>query len=130
MQHAGIGPFGSAVAGFFEQLALAADERRLVRVELASREFEHHAFERIAVLALQQQAAVVEQRHDHHGAGVVDELARGFAAIGQAHTVAADLEEIAFVDRRGFQPRLDQVLFVTHGERGAGSAIQSPGTPA
>jgi hypothetical protein len=51
--------------------------------------------DRVAELALQHHAAVVEQRNHHHRARVHDVLARGGVAVGQADRVALGLQEIA-----------------------------------
>ena len=98
VQDAGARPFGGAIAGLLGQLAHGAVQHGLARIELAGGELEHHAAERMAVLALHDQPAVVGERHDHHRAGVHDVFAHRFAvAVGQPHGVAPDVEEGAAV---------------------------------
>ena len=71
---------------------------RLAGLELAGRQLDEHAAMGVAELALEQHAAVVEDRHDRHGPRVADVLARPLAAVGKAHQVALYFEEHAVVD--------------------------------
>ena len=109
VQHAGACPFAGDVAGFFFELAHAADERGFTGVDLAGGELEHDAAHRVAVLALHDEAAVVEDRHHHHGAVVQDVLARGLRAVGQRQRVAAHVEEAALPDLLAADGDLAQV---------------------
>ena len=109
VQHAGIRPFGGAVAGFFGQLAGGAFQHRLADLQLAGGKLEHHVTERVAELALDDQPAIVEQRHDHHRTGVHDVFARGGVAGRQAHLVAAHMQQLAVEHRLGAQLLLAQV---------------------
>ncbi len=86
------------VAGFLFQFALRAGEVVLAGVDLAGRQFDEIAVQRVAVLAFQQQVAVVEHRDDDDGAGMDDVFARRFLAIGQAHAVAFDVHQPALED--------------------------------
>lgn len=139
---AGARPFGGAVARLLGQLAHGAGKRRFRRVDLARGEFEHHAPHRVAVLALEHEAAVGQQRHDHHRAGVDDVLAHRGRAVGQAHEVAPHVQEVALVDLGPRQSQLAQLRVGVgvhrrqrrrgaHGRpvsaAGAGSARRSPG---
>ena len=86
------------VAGFFEQFAPGACQRRLTRIKLARRKLDHHRPHRVTVLAFHDQAPVVELGNDHHGAGMGNVFADGFAAVGQTHHVTAGLEKIPVKD--------------------------------
>ena len=100
------------VAGLLAQLALRGGELRLARIELAGRELDEHLVERIAELALDDEAPVGKHRHDQHGAGMHDVLARREAAVGQAHRVAAHVQQLAVEHRFGRDLRFDQVRIV------------------
>mmetsp|Transcript_15026 Transcript_15026/g.35425 ORF Transcript_15026/g.35425 Transcript_15026/m.35425 type:complete len:222 (-) Transcript_15026:5833-6498(-) len=128
VQHAGIGPFGRGVAGLFKQLTLAASQRVLTGIELARRELQHHPRHRVAVLALHQQTAVIQQRHHHDRARMADVLAVGRAAVRQRNPVAAHVEEMAAVDLGAVERQLDEVI-VSLGH-GADTSRQSQGSPA
>ena len=108
VQDARSSPLGGAVAGFFRQFAHAAQQRRLARIDLASRELDHHARQRVAPLALDDEAAIIEERHDHHGARVDDVFTLSSGAIGQADLVAPHIEKGAAVDLVGDQRLLAQ----------------------
>lgn len=90
-------PVAGGVAGFFFQLALGAVQRALALVLLAGREFDEHPVQRIAELALEQHAAVVEQRDDDDRAGMFDVFAAGVLAVGQRNAVVVDFEEAAVI---------------------------------
>ena len=53
-------PFARRVAGFLEQLAPRGLQMIFARLELAGGQFDEFALERIAKLALEQHATVVE----------------------------------------------------------------------
>ena len=90
-------PALSRVAGFFNQLALAARQRPLLRVKLASGEFDHHLAYGIAELTLHQHGTVVKQR-DHHDRTWVDQVfAAGIAAVRQADDVLLEREELTLM---------------------------------
>src|SRR5439155_14184933 len=84
-------PVSSSSSRFGVEVGLAG-------LELAGRQLDEHAAMGVAELALEQHAAVVEDRHDRHGPRVADVLARPFAAVGKAHQVALYFEEHAVVD--------------------------------
>jgi hypothetical protein len=90
-------PVRRGIARLLFQFALGARQRGFARVDLPGREFDEDLVVRIAVLAFEQHAAVVEQREDHDGAGVADEFALGDLAVGEFHAVARDFEEVAVV---------------------------------
>jgi hypothetical protein len=66
----GARPFAGGVAGFFQQLALAAQQRVFAHIQLAGRELDHVLAHGVAKLPLHHHAAIVQQRHDHHRARV------------------------------------------------------------
>src|SRR5207245_1393606 len=82
-------------ACFLRQLSHGASQPRFAWVDLAGRKLEHHARQWIAVLALHHEAAVVEHGHDHHCTGMHDVFTRGRGPVGQAHMVAANVEQLA-----------------------------------
>src|SRR5437588_6536793 len=98
MDYAKSGPVRRAVAGLLQQLALGGVEVRLAGLELAGGQLDEHAAMGVAELALEQHAAVVEDRHDRHGPRVADVFAHALAAVGKAHPGAMHLEERAVVD--------------------------------
>jgi hypothetical protein len=61
VHHAEIFPVARRVAGFLEQFAAGGVEDGLAMVDLAGRQFEEDAAQRIAELALEEQAAIVEE---------------------------------------------------------------------
>jgi hypothetical protein len=64
----------------------------------------------IAVLALHHQAAIVAQGNDHHRARVNHKLTRGSVTIGQTHSVAKGMQEVAFEQLNVLKGVLDQVV--------------------
>ena len=106
---ASIGPFAGAVAGLLGQFPHAAVQRRLARVEFAGGKLDHRAPQGIAPLALQHQAAVIQQRHDHHRAGMNDELAGRTGAVRQLREVTTNLQERPLPDPLAPQCGLAQV---------------------
>ena len=105
-------PRARRIARLLDQLALRGRERRLAGVDLARGKLEHHAAHRIAELPLEHEASVVQHRHDQHGAGMHDELARRLAAVGQADAVAAHVEQLAREHDFGREAGLDQMRVV------------------
>jgi hypothetical protein len=74
-------PLARHVASLLLELPLRGGEPVLAGIELARRQFEDLLPQRIAVLALDQRIAVLEQRQDHGGARVVHILAHGLLAV-------------------------------------------------
>jgi hypothetical protein len=93
-----------------QQLAPGGRQVILARLELAGRNLDEVAPERIAVLALEHHPAIVEQRDDRHRAGVADVLAHRFAAVGQPHAVAVHLEQAPGEHFLAREQRLGQIL--------------------
>jgi len=65
------------------------------RVDLAGGNFEEHTAQRVAILAFEEQLAVVEQRDDHHGTRVLHIFAHRLVTVGQADLVGEHLEQFA-----------------------------------
>ena len=86
-------------ARLFAKLAPCGVHRRLSRVELACRKFDEYAVERIAELALDDEAAVGKDRHHQRRTRVDDVLARRERTIRKPHGVAADVQELAVEHR-------------------------------
>ena len=105
----GVGPLAGHVAGLLEQLAYRALQRRLAGVDLAGRDLQHDPAHRVAELPFQHDAPVVEQRHDRHRTGVHHVLASRRGAVGQAHMVAPQFEEVAAVQLLAALQLLPQV---------------------
>ncbi|ODU00584.1 MAG: hypothetical protein ABS89_08740 [Thiobacillus sp. SCN 63-1177] len=116
-------PLARGVAGFLFQFPLRTGEVILAGIDLAGRQFDEIAVQRIAVLAFQQQVAVVEYRNDDNGAGMDDVLAGRFAAVGQAHAVALDVHQPSLEDGLALQSGFGKVGgIVFHGRRGQKNA--------
>ena len=117
MQHPRASPFGGGIAGFLAQLALRAGKARLARIKLARRKLDDGLADGIAKLPFHHQmhvaCPIIQQGHDHHGAGVYDVFAGGDRAIGQLHPVAADFEEMTLDEGLAVKTALDQ-LSVRH----------------
>ena len=92
-------PLGSRVAGLLRELAPGGRERILAGSILPAGTSIMSRPQRIAELALHDELARVGHREHRHRAGVLDPLALGRAAVGQAHRVAAHLEQLAVVDQ-------------------------------
>src|SRR5690606_13866121 len=125
MHGAGVGPLPGGISGFFEQFALRAGQRVFARIELAGREFGHDAADRIAELALEQHAPVVQHGNDDHRARMHDVLAPGLAAVGQAHGVAARLQETAIAQRLAVDQGFGQVGIVGSIHGGSGGRMET-----
>ena len=81
------------------ELAAGALERVLAGVvELAGRQLERVLLDRLARLAHEQHVVVLD-RHDHHGARVVDDLARHHRPVRAPVVGAAQVDDGARVDR-------------------------------
>ena len=100
---------GGAVACFLTQLTAGAVQGVFSRIELASRKLQHHLLHRVAVLPLHQQLTVIEQRNDHHRAGVDDVLTGGRATRWQAHRVSERVQKMPFEQLLAVDAVFDQV---------------------
>ena len=85
-------PARRLVSRFLAKLASRGVLRRFARVELARRKLDEHATERIAELALDDEAPIRQHGHDQHRARVDDVLARRERAVRESHDVAADVQ--------------------------------------
>ena len=83
-----VAPLRRAVAGFFQKLALRAGKRTFPGVDLARREFDLRALQRVAKLALEHDLAIGQQRHDHHSARVPQIFARADVTVGRSRTLS------------------------------------------
>ena len=88
-------PAARGVAGLFEEFSFRAGERMLAGFDAAGDEFPEIASYGMAILADEEQAAVVEDGKDDDGAVVDDEVARGADAAGLDDRVAANAEDAA-----------------------------------
>ena len=103
-------PLRGGVAGLLLELAPGGGERVFARIDLARRELDHVAPERIAVLALHHELARIGERDHRHRAGMLDVLALRGPAVGKPHRVAVHLEELAVVDQPAREAALAEVL--------------------
>src|SRR6185503_11610439 len=110
MHHADAGPPVGDVAGFLEELALRGLQWRLARLELAGRDLQENAAVRVPELALEEDRAVLEERHDRDRAGMADVLALAERAVRQAHGIAMDLEQVAVEDPAAGDEMLGEVF--------------------
>jgi hypothetical protein len=83
-----------------------------IAINRARRDLDHVAPERIAVLAFHHELARIGERDHRYRARMLDEFALGGSSVGQAHGVAAHLEELPVVDEPARHPVLAQVLHV------------------
>jgi len=105
-----VAPLRGGVAGLLLQLAPGGRERVLAGVDLARRDLDHVAPERIAVLALHHELARFGERDHRNGSRVFDEFALGGFPVGQPHGVAAHLEQLAVVDELARDLALAEIL--------------------
>lgn len=94
-------PAARGVAGFFEEFALRAEERQLARLDASGDEFPKIASHGMAILADEEQTAVVEDGKDDDGAVVDDEVAGGADSAGLDDRVAPDAEDAAAEESLG-----------------------------
>ena len=86
-------PTSRRVAGFFEKFAFRARKRPLARLDASGDEFPEIPSDGMAILANEQQAAVVENWQDDDGTVVNDDVARGADSSGLDDRVAANVED-------------------------------------
>jgi hypothetical protein len=101
-------PVGSLVSRFLAQFPPRTAQQVFAGIDLAGRKFEKCPPQRIAILALEQQTAIGQHRHDHHRTGVADVLAQRFAAIRQSYPVTANLQEHPVIDLGRLELDFDQ----------------------
>jgi len=70
MHHAKVFPFTGNVARFFLQFTPGRIDDGFTMIDLAGRQFEKDPTQRIAVLALEQQIAIVQERQDDNSTGM------------------------------------------------------------
>ena len=70
-----------------------------VGVDFPGGKLKEDASQRVAELALDQQFAVVQRRHHHHGPWMGDPLAHGLMSVGQAHGIAPYMQQLAVKNR-------------------------------
>ena len=100
----GFFPQPGAIAGFFQQLALACSQRKLSGIDSSGRQLEHVILRSIAVLALQKDARIgcgVVYREDNHRSGMTYDFTDGGNAIRLLHPVASDMEDPSLKDGVG-----------------------------
>ena len=100
------GPFGGAIAGFFDQLAFGGGHELFARLDAAGGELEQKLAGGVAVLADEQDAGVGGiglgvHGEDDDGAAVAHNVALGGNVAGLAHLVGGDVEDAALVDGLG-----------------------------
>jgi len=86
-------PAARRVAGLFEELALGARKRPLAALDASRDEFPQIAADRMAILADEEQAPVVENGKHDDGAVVYDDIARRADAPRLDDRVAANVED-------------------------------------
>src|SRR5712691_3418408 len=101
-----------SVARLLLELAPGGRERIFPRIDLARRDFDHVAPERIPVLALHDELARVGERDHRYRSRMFDEFALGGSAVRQPHRVAAHLEQLAVVYQLAGKPVLAEILHV------------------
>ena len=109
MHDSQIAPLGRSVAGFFPQFADGGFQYFLPRIDLAGGQFEEHLPHRVAVLAFEEQLAIIEHGNDHHGTGMDNVLPHPLMGIRQAHLVAPHVKQAAPPDLFGTQGFLDEM---------------------
>ena len=100
------------------ELAAGALLGRLARVAPAGRQLPHERVDRVAVLAHEDDAAVVEHRQRGHGAALADDLAQPPHTAGLEDLVHVEVEDLSGVDAAVLQPA---------GGRGRGARIVAHG---
>ena len=119
------------VTRLLRELALRGGELGFARIELAGREFQEHRADRIAELALDDEAAVRQHGDDQYGPGMHDVFARREAAVGQADGIAADVQQLSVEHRFGRHFRFRQVRIVRRASsaRSLKASPSRPGSP-
>ena len=86
------------VAGFFGEFAAGGGYRLFTAVDAAGYQLPQVLGGGVAVLADEQDAAVVENGEDYYGARVDDNVASDFQAAGFDEVVAADVKDRAVIE--------------------------------
>ncbi len=90
-----VAPGFGLVTGFLAQFAPRGVEDVLASVDLAGGQFEENPAQWMPILALEQQLAVFERGDHHHRARMHHHFADALAAVGQAHAVGTDVQQLA-----------------------------------
>ena len=101
VEEEGFFPFFGSVAGFFEEFAFTADQRRFGAVEASGGEFPEVLAGGVAELADQEDSGLAGggvEGEDDYRAAVVDDVATAFMAVGVGDVFDGYGEELAFED--------------------------------